>query len=200
MQGEPPSTAGLPPQGFPREPFDAAEPQRQASYGTLRLQPVLLGPPPENDAVDVTSADDLDPSEFRGHPKTGLIAGIIAGIAVLSTAGAAYWTLRPVDDLPPMAAPALPGPTQAGPTQAGPTQAGLAQIPAPVSASPISTAPAVAFGPAAAPGLPAPAGQLDMARIDSDLVPPATDGLSPARRIATIRIMVENDREVASPR
>ncbi len=39
-----------------------------------------------------------------------------------------------------------------------------------------------------------------MGDISSELVPPSTDGLTPARRVSTIRILVENDREIAKPR
>jgi hypothetical protein len=39
-----------------------------------------------------------------------------------------------------------------------------------------------------------------MGAVSTELVPPSTDGLSPARRISTTRIIVENDREVTVPR
>jgi hypothetical protein len=35
-----------------------------------------------------------------------------------------------------------------------------------------------------------------MGEVSSELVPPVTDGLSPPRRIPTLRIVVENDREL----
>jgi hypothetical protein len=183
MHGETPTAPGSQPQGLPPDPFGRDEHQRAASYGTLRLQPVMLGPPPEPGPDDVSSADDIDLAPYQHKPRTGLIAGVIAAIAVLVTAGAAYWTLRPMDETPPVAAfppaavPALPVPSL--PTSTPPPQ-----------------------GPPAASAQ-APGGQgapVDMARIDSDLVPPSTDGLTPPRRIPTLKITVENDREVVAPR
>jgi hypothetical protein len=35
-----------------------------------------------------------------------------------------------------------------------------------------------------------------MGQVSTELVPPTTDGLSPARKISTTRIIVENDLEV----
>jgi hypothetical protein len=132
----------------------------------------MLGPPPEADAGAVSAADDIDPLELRGRPRTGLAAGVMAAIAIGATVAAAWWTLAPREDLPDLQ-----------------PQAAQPETAAPVVAIP---APAVTAAP--------PAPEVDMARIDSDLVPPATDGLSPARRVPTIRIVVENDREVAVPR
>ncbi len=96
----------------------------------------------------------------------------MAVAAVLATAGAAYWTLKPADeDLPPQPRPAA-------------------------AARPAIAVPSLAEIPAAS----APAGSgVDMANVDGDLVPPSTEGLSPARRVPTIRIMVDNDREIAPP-
>jgi hypothetical protein len=177
MQGDTPQTTGQLPQGLPPEPFGRSETQRTVAYGTLRLQPVMLGPPPEPGATEsVTPADDIDPVEYRDKPKTGLIAGVIAGLAVLATTGAAYWTLRPVED----AVVAVPA------------------VPAPLPVPSLSAAPAPRLDP---PSVTSPAAPpVDMARVDSDLVPPSTEGLTPARRISTIRIVVENDKEVAAPR
>jgi hypothetical protein len=161
---------------LPASPFGADMEQRRPGYGTLRLQPVMLGPPPDASPGDVTAADDIDPAELRGRPRTGLVSGIMAAMAVLATAGAAYWTLRPTDE--DMPAPPRP-----------PAAARPAVEAAPVAATPAAPVPAPV---PAAPGV-------DMANVDADLVPPSTEGLSPARRIRTIRIMVDNDREIAPP-
>jgi hypothetical protein len=180
MQGETPNGSAPLKLSLPPEPFGREEASRAPRYGSLRLQPVVLGPPPDPKAVDVTAADDIDPIEYREKPRTGLFAGVIAALAVLSTVGAAYWTLRPIEDA---ALPAPPVPNTAAPA-------------APVLPSaPVTQAeerPVITPVPQASP--------VDMARVDSDLVPPSTEGLTPARRIQTIRIVVENDREIAVPR
>lgn len=183
MQADMPQTTGEQPRGLPSDPFDRGEPQRPATYGTLRLQPVVLGPPPGQ--VDVTAADDINLEDFRDKPRTGLFAGIIAAVAVLVTVGMAYWTLRPSDDAArPPAIASAPVPPQP-PVTAAP------------EASPPEAVPATILpAPGAPPSIPA----VDMAHVDNDLVAPSTEGLTPARRIATIRIVVENDREVSAPR
>jgi hypothetical protein len=180
MQGETPERSGSLRLSLPPEPFGREEAPRAPGYGSLRLQPVMLGPPPEQHAVDVTAEDDIDPAEYGEKPRTGLFAGIVAAIAVMATVGAAYWTLRPVEDTP---FTQLPTPQASAP-------AVLAPLPVP-SLAPLEV-PAVAASSPAAP--------IDMGRVDSDLIPPSTEGLTSARRISTIRIQVENDREVIVPR
>jgi hypothetical protein len=142
----------------------------------LRLQPVVLGPPPGADTV-VTADDDLSPAELGSRPRTGLFAGIAAVAVVAAMAGVAFVALRE----PPEQA-GVPPPVPAASQPAAP----------PAPSTPVAVTPSppfeVAPSPAAAP--------VDMGRVDSDLVPPATEGLSPARRIQTIPIRVENDREV----
>jgi hypothetical protein len=158
--------------GLPQDTPWAADAPPRPAYGTLRLQPVLLGPPPEAGA-DVTADDDLTPAELGSRPRTGLYAGIAAFAVVAAMAGVAFVALR---EPPDPTAEQSPAPVAVQPV-APPTP------PPTVSAAP---------SPAAAP--------VDMGRIDSDLVPPTTEGLSPARRVQTIPIRVENDREVPAPR
>jgi hypothetical protein len=42
----------------------------------------------------------------------------------------------------------------------------------------------------------APQAPVSMGEVSSELVPPSTDGLSPARRISTTRILLDGDKEV----
>jgi hypothetical protein len=167
----------------------------------LRLQPVMLGPPPGAQAGGVSAEDDLDPAELRPKGRAGRMAAFAAAALVLATAGAAYMVLRsreplmvdaPAADKPP--ATTLAAPDRPPTNQQSQTPEAARQVP-PVDAAPQQAAPAQP--PAQAPG--ASAG-LDMGSIESDLVPPSTEGLSPARRIQTIVIRVENDRELPALR
>jgi hypothetical protein len=172
MQGPNPSPPATLRDSLPADPFGDAGSQRVPAFGAARLQPVVLGPPPEAGPADVTAADDIDLQELRGKPRTGLYAGVMAALAIGATVGAAWWTLRPQED------------------QAGSPPPAIQSIAPP--AAPITVA--------EPPPPVVPAEPVDMARIDGELVPPTTDGLSPARRIPTIRIVVENDREIIAPR
>ncbi len=172
MQGPSDAQGGTGPRGLPQEPAWTTDTPTRPAYGTLRLQPVLLGPPPEADG-DVSAADDLNPAEFGSRSRAGLYAGIAAVAVVAAMAGIAFVALS---EPPDQADPPPPAPAAAQPT------------------APAAAAPPVADAPA--PG----AGPVDMGHIDSDLVPPSTEGLSPARRIQTILIRVENDREIPPPR
>ena len=68
-----------------------------------------------------------------------------------------------------------------------------------------ATVPTIKADPAAQAKGPAPAAEgqttnTSMGDVSSELVPPSTEGLTPARRVSTTRIRVENDREIALPK
>ncbi len=199
----------------------------------MRLEPVILGPPPAPgqgqpvaiypSAPSVSADDDLDPSELNGPGRTGLIVGVVSAMLVLATAGAAYLTLgreglreaqappsiapaappAPAQSPEPATAPSAPPPAQASapPPEPVAPQAAL-RPPDPPSSPPdpperIEPPPQVSVPPPPPRPVQEPAAPvIDMGRVDSELVPPSTEGLSPPRRIQTIRIVVENDREL----
>lgn len=176
-----------------------ADEARRPAHSTLRLQPVILGPPPDPDLVGASAADDLDPLEFgRSASRGGVFAALGAIILVTIAAGGAYWHLareqRDAESPPPPAA-ALPSEAPAVPVPA--PQASLPEAP-----SPSSEAPAAARAHelrAAVPPVPHAAERspaVDMVEVGNDLVAPITDGLRPARKVQTIRIVVDGDREL----
>jgi hypothetical protein len=201
--------------GLPADEAWEADALRRPAHSTLRLQPVVLGPPPGLEGRGVSAADDLDPAELRPKGRAGRLAALAAAALVLATSGAAYVILsgrdRPAADLPPevrppaetLAAPTLPAPGLPAPDQAMPTPEPMRPPPAqeasPPQAPTSQAAAAAQTGAQTAQGAGAQAG-VDMGNVESDLVPPSTEGLSPARRIRTIRITVENDRELPAMR
>jgi hypothetical protein len=159
------------------------EPERRQSHSMSRLQPVVLGPPPEPGDVGASYDDDLDPAELqRSSPVGRLMATVAITAVVLATGAGAWWlTVR--------ATPSLVATTPAAPQPA-------AAAPPPVS-PPLreSTAPTVEEPPSTPAQAPQPR-TVDMADVGSDLIAPSTEGLSPARKVQAIRIIVENDREL----
>jgi hypothetical protein len=98
-----------------------AEPSARPAYGTLRLQPVTLAPPPESGARDASAADDLDPRDLAGDRRKGAIAGLVAAVlAVLVAGGGAAWWLLPPRGEAPVAEPAQPPSSTAPPAAANP--------------------------------------------------------------------------------
>jgi hypothetical protein len=196
----------------PIESWDDAPP-RAAGHSTLRLQPVILGPPPTSDIRDATADDDLDLRELNPRWNTGLIMGLAAFVVVLVTAGTAYLFLSgrnpEVAALPPViqAAPEPLKQPAASPAEVA-VQNTVANppVPDPPPVAVPAPAPVVeAVAPSVTPSTPLPSPQqvakppteaLDMGLVSSELVPPTTDGLSPPRRVQAIRILVENDREL----
>jgi hypothetical protein len=144
---------------------------RRSVHSTLRLQPVLLGPPPDPNVTNVSAEDDIDPAEIGARSRIGKIAAAAAVAMVLGTAGVAYWALTGRDG--DVSDHRLPPTTPDQPA------------PSPVVAAPPPTA--------------ADAPRIDMGGVDSDLIPPSTEGLNPPRRVQAIRIRVENDKEVIVP-
>ncbi|MGL4243717.1 MAG: hypothetical protein ACRCTI_21590, partial [Beijerinckiaceae bacterium] len=63
-----------------RRPLPAApgwqpDEERRPAHSTLRLQPVMLGPPPDPDHVGASSDDDLDLRDLdRSRPRGGVAA------------------------------------------------------------------------------------------------------------------------------
>jgi hypothetical protein len=159
-------------------------------HSALRLQPVVLPPPPGEEGTPAPWPDhapspeddidlDLDDDQTARRRQimlaaAGLLIAIVGTVAFLVFGGGEQ----------PMAARA-PVPT----IQTDPAALTKAPPPAPqqIAPEPTSiTARAV--------------GDQSMGAVSTELVPPSTDGLSPARRIATTRIIVENDKEVSVPR
>ena len=156
-------------------------------YTALRLQPVVLQPPPGEEASHdfwpdhaPSPEDDIDlglDDDQIARRRQLIFAAIGIGVAI--TGAAAFLALGTNSD---SSAVRTPVPT----IQSDP--AALTRGAAPASLSEPSPSPGQAVGDQA------------MGAVSTELVPPTTDGLSPARRIATTRIIVENDREVTTPR
>ncbi len=154
-----------------------ASADRTVRHSMLRLQPVVLPPPPDENAPaaepllpSVTAEDDiaLDEDEDGAAKRWQLLLGAAGG--VIAVAGLAAYLLF-----------------------GGEKQSREAVVPV-IQADPV----AQAKGPPPSPTI--EPGDKSMGEVSTELVPPTTDGLSPARRISTIRIIVENDREVVVPK
>jgi hypothetical protein len=151
---------------------------RTVRHSMLRLQPVVLPPPPDETTASVaepvqssvTAEDDitLDTDDDGSAKRWQLLLGATG--AVIALAGlAAYLLFGGMNAQRDAAVPVI---------QADPA--------------------AQAKGPP--PALPVEPGDKSMGDVSTELVPPTTDGLSPARKISTIRIIVENDKEIVAPR
>jgi hypothetical protein len=153
------------------EGWTQTEEELRRPHSQLRLQPVMLGPPPELDeAALATAEDDLDPGEMR--EKRRLLPILIAVGLVVGLGAAGFLAFNHFSGAPVAAnLPEIKADTAALTKRLPPAET-------PVEAS---TNPA-------------------MGGISTDLVPPSTDGLVPARRVNAVRIIVENDREVVQPR
>jgi hypothetical protein len=171
-------------------PRDPAWREPGSRYSTLRLQPVVLQPPP----VDAASGapwpdhmpspdDDIDlgfDDDTIARRRQLLFAAVGVGIAIVGAA--AYLIFGSIEEAPTARAPV---------PSIGAAPGAPGNPPIPVPRPPAEEA-------AAAPGQ--AVSDQSMGAVSTELVPPATDGLSPPRRIATTRIIVENDREVTAPR
>jgi hypothetical protein len=155
---------------------------RKPVHSTLRLQPVLLGPPPDPNRINVSPEDDIDPAEFGTRSWVGKLAAAAAVAFVLGTAGLAYYVYVGRD------AASLES-TIAPPAVPIATKPELPRADAPVATSP----PVAAITPEL---VRTEASRLDMGAVQTDLVPPVTDGLNPPKRVQATRIRVENDREI----
>jgi hypothetical protein len=177
----PAATEGRPP--LPAAPAWPEDASRRPVRSELRLQPVMLGPPPDPNAVGASSEDDLDPTQLRRSSATGRTFAVVATVVLLAAgAGGAYVFLgRPT---PGVDEPRIP-------TEAPPAAAVAPQPPEQAPSAAVSAPPAPA---------PQPSPAVDMAEIGTDLVAPSTEGLSPARKVQSIRIVVDKDRELPQPR
>ncbi len=188
MTTGPSMTPGSAQSPLPAESGWPADPARRPLHSTLRLQPVVLAPPPDPDGV--TAADDLDLRDLDDGKRVSRLAGVLAAVVVALTAAAAYFVLSAPTDHPaetPIARPASPPPA----TPASPPVAIVAPTAPP--AAPALAPPAPSAAPPTAPAV-------DMADVGDELIPPSTEGLAPARRVQAVRIIVENDREVVPAR
>lgn len=164
--------------------------ERLLRHSSLRLQPTVLAPPPgqarrpadEPLGAGVSAEDDIDlglDDDRAARRRQLLLAAAGVAIALL---GLGAWLLlgRPGDA--PTAA--LPPPVQAPPPA----------VPAPAAPVP---PPAQEAAPAAPPQQQAAVPQDPaMGELSTELVPPSTEGLSPARKVNAIRIIMDGDREV----
>ncbi len=159
------------------------QPEPQATrHSLLRLRPVVLPPPPgeilPQDMTEyepsVTAEDDIpmDDDNDRSARRRQLLLGATGvGIAALGLAAFLVFGM-------------------------GKDANNAATVPT------IKADPAAQYkGPAPAPATETAGQSADtsMGAISTELVPPSTEGLSPARRVSTIRIIVENDREITKP-
>jgi hypothetical protein len=152
-------------------------------HTTLRLHPVVLPPPPGETAQPVeplpepaVTADDdiaLDDDDDETARKRQLLLGALGGgIAIIGLAAFLVFGIG------------------RGTKEA----ASVPTILADPSAQTKGAAPPAETETAAQPA------DKSMGNVSTELVPPTTDGLTPARKVTTIRIFVENDREVVQPR
>jgi hypothetical protein len=196
-----------------------SEPDRMTSYSQQRLQPTVLPPPPGEEVrqTDVTeppsspasAADDIIPDlseQLETGRKRNLI--LLASIVVLLGGGAIGGLMMMLTPRAPMnppeiaapvgsaKAPALPAPQQ--------TEAAAAPVTVPaVQVQPTEVARGIPQATVSSPAVQSaaqPSAEVSMGVVSDELVAPQTDGLTPARRVQTIRIVVENDREVTPRR
>jgi hypothetical protein len=204
---------------FLRDPFlqdlqsalhrDLPPAEMAQSYSRLRLQPVAVPPPPveghdrrRDDAVAASasatvSADDDLPLDETLEPASRLRWPlIIAATVVASGAGALGFLMFSLSYSPPdsVAVPraipeilADPNAVAKAPPVRSETVAGPAASPQPVSVGQVSVGQVSV-------------GQVSMGQVSTDLIAPSTEGLTPARKIGTIRILVEGDKEIGTLR
>jgi hypothetical protein len=155
-----------------------AAPERAASHATLRLNPVILPPPPGEASAPAEpeadiSADDIDldlDDDASARRRQLLLAA--AGVAIAIAGGLAWMLLGDTSEAPPQASiPVI---------RADPAAQGKAPPPAPPVEAQAETQPA----------------DKSMGAVSTELVPPATEGLTPARKVNAVRIVVEGDQEV----
>jgi hypothetical protein len=158
-----------------------------------RLQPTVLAPPPDPDgpiapalpkfrpAPDpVSELDDLpNDSADENSARMRQLMFLGAGLAIALVGGVGYLLLGPVPDVP--------------------LQAGVPVIRADPDASGKASLPSLPIEPTAGIAN-APPDPIAMGDVTSDLIAPSTEGLSPARKVTSIRIVVKNDVEVAPAR
>jgi hypothetical protein len=177
------------------------------SYSRLRLQPVAVPPPPGADGYDrrstdvppasalssVSADDDLSPDEALESPSRLRWPLIIAAAVLASGAGALGFLMYSLSYGPPdtVAVPQAIPEIRADPAAA-------AKAPPPVETQP-SVKPETATALPAAPQN-VPTQPVSMGQVSTDLIAPSTEGLSPARKIGTIRILVEGDKEIGALR
>jgi hypothetical protein len=159
-----------------------AAPERAASHATLRLNPVVLPPPPGEATAPAEpesdlAADDIDlglDDDASAKRRQLLLAA--AGVAIAIAGGIAWLLLGQTSEPPPQASiPVI---------RADPAAQGKAPPPAP----PVETQ-----AEAQAEAQPA---DKSMGAVSTELVPPTTEGLTPARKVNAVRIIVEGDQEV----
>ena len=178
-----------------------------SNYRLQRLQPVAVPPPPAltSKAVEqgqyasaleqpASPEDDLEvESEEKNHAFTLITASVVllAGAGLigafmyfLSAPAPAVMDVPEIKALPESRTVVVPyQPVAPAPT--------LQTI-----APPIITAPETAT----VQPTPQSSASVSMGDVSSDLIAPTTDGLSPARRIGTIRIQLDGDREISPQR
>ncbi|MGL4636880.1 MAG: hypothetical protein ACRCWF_12930 [Beijerinckiaceae bacterium] len=159
------------------------------TYRSLRLQPVVLPPPPAESAPPLPAAepdfvsaeDDIEPDHSAEVKRSSRLKLAMAGALAVMAVGAGFWAYQGNGPKDQVAVPEIKAVPEAVTKTAVVPEAPVA-APAPVAATPATT------------------GDASMGQVSTELVPPTTDGLSPARRISTIRIIVENDQEVRALR
>jgi hypothetical protein len=178
-------------------------------HSTLKLQPVILPPPPtgvpaESGALvsdqpvtsGATSDDDLDPALLGGNRKRSFTLPLLL-IMLVAIAGGTGWLVF---------GNRAPGPEASVPTIQAPQPAELKALPpAPAETAEVPPSPSVplSVGPVAttpAPPPSSPVADQSMGSAPAELIPPSTEGLAPARKVNATRIIVEDDREVRPTR
>ncbi len=180
-------------------------------HSTLKLHPTVLPPPPQEDGaparVGASHEDDLDlglEADDYARRRQWLLAAAGVAIAIAGTVG--YLVFGPTQGSKPEAV-TTPVPAVVSPQPQVPIAPPVVATPAPaVTAPPVVAAPPVAPpvasrptpappAPPVAPVASAPADK-SMGQVSDELVAPVTEGLSPARKVNAVRIVVDGDREI----
>jgi hypothetical protein len=159
---------------------DMPQTERPLTYSTQRLQPTVVPPPPSANYVSelplfdiVSPEDDIEPDHAdEVVTKRRRMMMALACVGLFGLSGLGYFALNRATQ--PASIVAIPE------IKVDPTAQGKAVPP------PAEQVETTAL----------PAGDSSMGQVSTELIPPTTDGLSPARRISTTRIIVENDLEV----
>ena len=163
---------------------DIPKREQLPTYSTQRLQPTVIPPPPSSDYVSelplfniVSPEDDIEPDhadDIATRRKRTILA--MACVGVLGASGLGYLALNRATlfATPAASVVAIPEIT------VDPSRQGKV-LPPPVQSTEATDV---------------SASDSSMGQVSTELVPPTTDGLSPARKISTIRILIENDLEV----
>ncbi len=157
------------------------------NYSRLRLQPVMVPPPPSGgpsslgqvSGAQVSAEDDLPADEAMQTNSRRRLPLVMAIAIILIGASAITFLMLNLSGDPR-------------------DSSSVSATPPVIQAVPVIKVDPNAEARAKPPE--EPVQPLSMGQVSTDLIAPSTEGLTPARKIGTIRILVEGDKEIGTLR